>query len=92
MKLKIFAFIVLGFLIFSPIIIAIYEYHEKYKGKTKEFIKYLLEGLICNLAMWIGIVILIALFILFYMIFRSYAIASILTVVVGLMLVKLIDR
>ena len=43
--MKIFAFFVLGCYIFIPILIAVFEYNEKYKGKTKVFINHLSEGI-----------------------------------------------
>ena len=43
--MKIFAFFLMGCFIILPIVIAIDEYNKKYKGKTKEFINHLSEGI-----------------------------------------------
>ena len=43
--MKIFGFFVIGCFVLFPILIAIDEYNEKYKGNTREFINHLSEGI-----------------------------------------------
>ena len=86
------AIFIIGFHVVLPIVFAIKESFHKANGEKNWDIKVFFENMFYVIFPWLFIVIAIALFILFYKIFKNYAITFILTLVVSLMLVKLIDK
>lgn len=84
----VFLIIVFGFILF----LAVMEYNEKYSGKPKEFFKKFFKYILFILATFLVIGIIIVLWGICYKVTGNLLVASILTVAIGLIVFKFIDK